>query len=171
MPEDDVVKVKLVNEKTAWRVAVDIAKDISAVFALGAVLFALIPSSDAQVAIMSSMFPGWTEGREDAQVVTAGPSTTGETVSRATGWTYVGKAGQEDKWFYAVSGGELDNGAILEPTTLVNMRVDRVTALNPSPAVIDIVSSAANDCVRVSDVVISNTGSIWVFGGIVPCPE
>ncbi|MEM7720957.1 MAG: hypothetical protein AAF376_01160 [Pseudomonadota bacterium] len=170
------LRVELVsNPPRPWDRLVNVVKDVSVLFtALFAIGNFLLPQSwRDDVAIWWAALD---QPRADAVVepmFLEQQFIEGASDSGPMGWVYAGNGeGSETAppWVFGVNGSDIEPGDILDPTTDVNVRSERVTGLNTSPLILDVLRVGGGRCVRVETVDPSErTPSVWIFGEIVEC--
>ena len=93
----------------------------------------------------------------------------------AIGWSYLGKQDASGAWYYP----DLDRtdmsgwaGRIVRPNTAIYLRATPVSAVNPDPVALTVIGNDPDgqECLRVIDHRVSNTGSIWLQGALARCP-
>ena len=174
---DKVFKVEVVSApRSAWSIAVDRIKELSVVFTAGfaALNFMMPQSVKDDVAIWWAALDA---PRADLvePVVLEAPVIEGGDDSGPTGWVYAGNGSASDTspaWIFGIPGKDIAVGATLKPITDVNVRAGRVTGVNPSPDITDILWADGERCIQVREVDPSKrTPSVWVFGEIVACSK
>ncbi|WP_299691297.1 hypothetical protein [uncultured Tateyamaria sp.] len=171
-PTETVFKVQVVSSpRSVWSVLVDRIKEVSVVFTAGfaALNFVLPQTIKDEVAIWWAALDAPRADLVEPMLVEAvvdGPPT-------VTGWVFAGTGSASQTapdWVFGQSGDEIAVGETLKPLTDVNVRTARITGLNASPDIIDILMADGTRCVRVLEVDPSQrTPSVWIFGEIVEC--
>lgn len=168
-PTEETIKVQIVSgPRSTWDWVVERLKELSVVFtALFAAANFLLPQSWKDT--LAIQWAALDAPRADEVT----PVEEAAIEQGDFGWLFAGDgtaSSTSPAWVFGVDGESIAVGDELSPSTDVNVRSERVTGLNPSPEIIDVLRADGSRCVRVQTVDPSErTSSVWVFGEIIPC--
>ncbi|MEL7212879.1 MAG: hypothetical protein AAGK92_09475 [Pseudomonadota bacterium] len=158
------------------KLVLGLIKDIGAISALALALLSAFPAGKAVIvdlfALSDPEEPTVTQVEAGLSSAPGGDAT--DTDLSPIGWSYLGKEDASGAWYYS----DLDRddmagwtGQVVRPETAIYLRATPVSAVNPDPVALTVIGddAAGQECLRVIDHRISNTGSIWLQGALARC--